>query len=183
MKNKLFWPIIVISIIIIVESIVLISRNQANKTALTNNVEVNVTPNEEVKKVADVFSFEWLYESGKATLTLTANQTVSIDAIDLYIGYKNVKVDSVKNLEELPKPSFTKISTEKSLVVMNYLISEADGFKITAGQNVKIAELEISPDADGGAELTIDKGTLVVENGTAKVLPFSSRNLIINGAL
>jgi len=176
MKNKLFWPIIIVAVVIIVESVLLLSDNKVNKTP-----EIVVDSEEIVAE--DVVNFEWLNETNKATLVMTANKEVSLDAIDLYIAYKNVKIDSVKNLDELPKPSFSKISTEKSLVVINYLISEEDGFKMTTGQSVKVAELEISLESTGSAEFSVDQKTQVVENGSAKVLPFSSKKLIVDSTL
>ena len=176
----MFWPIIVVAIIIMVESVLLLSNNQ-NK----NNEDYNqakILPTQEVK-VEEVVGFDWLQENGKAILVMKANDEVSIDAIDLYIGYKDLEVVSIKNLGELPKPSFSKISTEKSLVVMNYLISVTEGFKMVPGQVIRVAELELSSIITEDAELSIDTKTQVVENGTAKVLPFSSKNLIINSTL
>jgi hypothetical protein len=114
---------------------------------------------------------------------MTTNKKVSIDAIDLYIGYKGGKVESVKNSGELPKATFSKISSEKSLVVMNYLISETDGFLLEPGEIIKIVELQITPSSTESSEFFIDAKTQVVENGTAKVLPFSSNNLIVNSTL
>lgn len=181
MKNKLFWPIVIVAIVVIIESVLLLSNKQFIKSN-DNGVEDTVIPTEEVKEVEAV-SFEWMEEDGKATLILTANKAVAIDAIDLYIDYKNAKVKSVKNLDELPKPTFSKISTEKSLVVMNYLISDSEGFKLEAGQSVKITELEVTVDSVEAAEFFIDTKTQVVENGTAKVLPFNSKNLTVNSTL
>jgi len=179
MKNKLFWPIAIVAVVIIVESILLISGKQAG---LKINNPVDVIPSEETVP-EDVVSFTWLNEEGsKPVLMLTANKKVAIDAIDLYIAYKGTKVNSVKNLDELPKPSFSKVSTEKSLVVMNYLISEDAGFNIDEGESVRVAQLDITVDPAKVTELSIDPKTQVVENGSAKVLPFNSQNLIINSA-
>jgi len=180
MKNKLFWPIVLISIVIIVESVLLLSSNQTRKTKVAS---AEITPPVEEVKVAEVLSFDWQGEVGKSVLIMTAKKAVAIDAIDLYIGYKNIKVNSVKNLEELPEPSFSKISADKSLVVMNYLISEAEGFKMQEGQSVKIVELGFTLNSTESAEFLIDAKTQVVENGSAKVLPFSSKNLIVNSTL
>lgn len=180
MNNKLFWPIIIVTIVIIVESILLLSNKQIGKQEENNTA--NITPTEEII-AEDVVSFDWLNEAGKPILILTANKDVAIDAIDLYIAYKNVKVNSVNNLNELPKPTFSKVSTEKSLVVMNYLISEATGLKMVSGQSIRVAEFKISSISTTGAELSIDTKTQVVENGTAKVLPFNSNKLIVNSTL
>lgn len=181
MKNKLFWPIIIVAIVIMVESVMLLSNNQLKKSE-TSKKTTDVTLSEEIK-AEDVVEFDWLKEKGKAILTMTANKEVAIDAIDLYIGYTKAKVSAVTNFNELPKPSFSKISTEKSLVVMNYLMAEASGFKMMSGQTVKVAELDLSVNSADVAELFIDAKTQVVENGSAKVLPFNSKKLIISGNL
>lgn len=178
MKNKLFWPIAIIAIIIIIESLLLLTNRQIGKQEIN---PVNIIPSEETMAEDDI-SFSWLNdEAGGPVLVMTANKGVAIDAIDLYIAYKGTKVNSVKNLDELPKPSFSKVSTEKSLVVMNYLISEALGFSMETGQSVKVAQLNITADPVEATELSVDPKTQVVENGTAMVLPFNSENLIING--
>lgn len=179
-NNKLFWPIIIVAIVIMVESVLLLSNNQSKKNENSN--QVKILPTQEVNS-EEIVSFDWLQEKGKAILVMKANKEVAIDAIDLYIGYKDVKVNSIKNLGNLPKPSFSKVSTEKSLVVMNYLISAAEGFKVMPEQYIRVAELELSTINTESAELFIDTKTQVVENGTAKVLPFSSKNLIINSTL
>lgn len=180
MKNKLFLPIIVVTLIIILESVLLLTTKQGLKTNI--GVIDNKTP--KISQVEDAISFEWQNEdNNKANLVMKANKSMSIDAIDLYVAYKNTKVKAVNNLNELPKPTFSKISTEKSLVVMNYLIPEVDGFKLAKGQSVRIAEFDLIPNSTGSIELSIDAKTQVVENTTSKVLPFNSKNLIINSTL
>ncbi|KKQ30200.1 MAG: hypothetical protein US46_C0009G0019 [Candidatus Shapirobacteria bacterium GW2011_GWF2_37_20] len=159
----------------------LLSNNQIKKTELSTDT-MDITPTEEVVS-EEVLSFGWLQEEGKAILVITANEEVAIDAIDLYMAYNNTKISAVKNLGELPKPSFSKISTENSLVVMNYLIGEEGGFVMTPGQMVQVAQLDLSVNSGDVGELSIDSKTQVVENGSAEVLPFNSQKLIINGTL
>lgn len=163
-----------------VESVLLLSGNQLKTTK--TDVMTDTVPTEEVKSEEAVV-FEWMYEEGKATLTMIANKEIAVDAIDLYIGYENVTVNLVKNLDELPKPSFSKISSENSLVVMNYLMDDAEGLIMMPGQIIQVAELDLEVNSEDIGELTIDSKTQVVENGTAKVLPFNSKKLIINSTL
>jgi len=169
MKNKLFWPIVIISLVIIVESILLISNNKSKNQVV---VEEQTPVVSEVVKAEPVIEFTWIDEGSKKILEMRTKKTVAIDAIDLYISYKGATINSADNVGDLPKPSFSKISTEKSLVVMNYLISEAEGFSIASDQVVRVAELDITPLEGVSPELSIDSKTQVVENGTAKVLPY-----------
>lgn len=177
MKNKLFWPIILVAVVVIIESVMLFTNN---KPTLKNVVKdtSDVKPTEVIRN--DKLSFYWV-NSEKPVLMLKANDSVAIDAIDLYIGYKDGEVISVNNLSDLPKPSFQKISKDKSLVILNYLISAADGLKLEKGQEIKVLQLEVKNSA--ALKLSIDQKTQVVENGSAKVLPFNSKNLIINSSL
>lgn len=177
MKNKLFWPIAIVAIVIMIESVMLMSDKKINKQE-SNPINGNLT--EEIV-TKEVINFSWINEeTNKPILIMTANKKMAIDAIDLYIAYKGVKVNSVENLGELPKPSFSKVSTEKSLVVMNYLIADTDGFNIEEGQSIRVAQFGIKLDPTKTAELSIDSKTQVVENGTVKVLPFNSKSLIVN---
>lgn len=179
MKNKLFWPIILVAVVVIVESVILFTGGKVTpKNVVVNKDIPEVKPTEIIKK--SQLSFYWI-NSDKPILMLKADDTVSIDAIDLYISYKGGEVLSVKNLGDLPKPSFQKISKEKSLVVLNYLVSAADGLKLSAGQEIKVLELEVKN--TNNLKLSIDSKTQVVENGSAKVLPFNSQELIINSSL
>jgi hypothetical protein len=174
MKNKLFWPIVLVAVVVIIESVLLLSSKEQQKR---ESVMVNtVTPTTAVEE--KVVDFSWLNESGKVTLIMKANRTIAIDAIDLYVAYTGGEVASVTNLGDLPKPSFQKISKDNSLVVLNYLISATEGLKLTAGQEIKVIQL-----TGKETQLSIDSKTQVVENGTAKVLPFNSQNLIINSTL
>src|SRR5574344_1686582 len=97
---------------------------------------------------------------------MTSSEEISIGAIDLYIGYKNVEVIGVNNMGELPEPAFSKVSQDNSLIVLNYLISEDDGCKILPGQSVRVVELDSSSQVDDDNELFIDQETNVVDNET-----------------
>ena len=122
MKNKLFWPIVLVAVVVIIESVLLLSSKNGQKNDNAGKVEVTPTVAIEEKAV----DFIWLKETtDKVTLTIKANKAVAIDAIDLYIGYAGGQIMTVNNLGDLPKPSFQKIRKEKTLVVLNYLISEA----------------------------------------------------------
>jgi len=177
MKNKNILPIIFLSFVVIVVSLF-------SMTSLKNNGSKSVNNDD---KENEIISFYW--EKGeKPVLLMSANEEVSIGAIDLYIGYKNTEVTRVSNLGELPEPAFSKVSGDNSLVVLNYLIPEDEGFKISPGQSVKVVEIDISPDMMDEAELFIDEKTNIVDNnntvnGLPKGLPYKSENLMINNSL
>lgn len=178
MKNKLFWPIVVLSMVIMIESVLLMS---GGKNVKRNNIlsEIPLAGEESTENIID---FSWSNEeTNRPILIMTANDRVAIDAIDLYIAYNGLIVNSVSNLNELPEPTFSKVSSEKSLVVMNYLISSENGFVVEKNQSIKVAQLEINLDSNKTAELSIDPKTQVVENATVRVLPFNDKRLVIKG--
>lgn len=178
MKNKLFWPIVVLSMVIMIESVLLMSDGKNPKG---NNIlsEIPLAGEERTESIID---FSWSNEEiNKPILIMTANDRVAIDAIDLYIAYNGLIVNSVSNLNELPEPTFSKVSSEKSLVVMNYLISNENGFVVEKNQSIKVAQLEINLDPSKTADLSIDPKTQVVENATVRVLPFNDTSLVIKG--
>ena len=176
MINKNLLPIIFLSFVVIVVSLFSMTSLK-NKTPMLENLA-------EIKddQKGEIITFSW-ENIEKPVLVITASEEVSIGAIDLYIGYKNVEITGVTNLGELPEPAFSKVSQDNSLVVLNYLISEDDGFKILPGQSVKVIELNISPEMTSEAEIFIDKETNIVDNNTIKGLPYKSENLIINSVL
>lgn len=173
-KNKYFLPVVLLSFIVISVSLFSILDRRSN----TENRKMSADNQQKNEMV----TFSW-QEGEKPVLLMSASQEVSIGAIDLYIGYKNVDVKGVKNFDELPEPAFSKVSANNSLVVLNYLIPEDDGFKIFPGQGVKVAEFEISSNSENGYELFIDGKTSIVDNDTVEMVPWRSEDLIINSTL
>ncbi len=173
-SNKYFLPLVLLSMIVIAVSLFSIT-NQKNITDIKAEL-VKIQP----KK--DIIAFSW--EKGeKPVLLMTASEEVSIGAIDLYIGFKGVNVIDANNLDELPDLAFSKVSEKNALVVMNYLISEDEGFKLVPGQTIRVVEFEISPETSDTAELFIDQKTNVVENDTVEMVPYKSENLMVNSTL
>jgi len=91
-----------------------------------------------------------------------------------------VTVSEVTTNADFVEPSFKKVNPEKGMVVMNFLVSEATGFRLTAGTKIEIARLKVNYAKEGEVEFGLGEATLVVENATAKVLPFNSEKLVIN---
>lgn len=176
MKNKKYFiPIVLLSIAVIAVSIFSLSSKKSSEVVNFDSPSIEVEEN-------NVITFSW-QQAEKPVLVMTASEEVAIGAIDLYVGYKNVDVAGVTNMGELPEPAFSKVNSDNSLVVLNYLISEDDGFKISPGQSVNVLELDLSSEMVDGAELFIDNKTNVVDNETVKGLTYKSENLMINSTL
>jgi len=174
-KNKYFLPTVLLSIVVIAVSVFSISKRKDFTI-----IEKVPSSNEEVGE--SVISFSWR-EGERPVLLMSASEEVSIGAIDLYIGYRNSSVSAVTNMGQLPEPAFLRISSDSSLVVLNYLITADDGFKIFPGQSVEVVQLDVLSEIPDGAELFIDQETNIVDNDTVRGLTYKSENLIINSSL
>jgi hypothetical protein len=71
------------------------------------------------------------------------------------------------------------------MIVLNYYI-ESDGFPFLAQQPVEVASFLVTPTVVGEIKMDLSTGvedkdsvTMIVENGTSKVVPFTSNNLRI----
>ncbi len=162
---------------IIIESVILLSRSVAK-----------VGP-QDLKKGSDTpVSLVWeanrevvAGKNEEVVLKMKTEKEVFVDAVDLYIKYDplQVTVSNVTFDDSFVKPSFNKISQEKGLVVINYLVSAPKGFGLKTGTGVDLARLKLKYLSEGEVNFEVGEGTLVVENESAKVLPFNSDSLIV----
>lgn len=173
-NNKFFWPIVILAIVIIAESIMYFSSSRqeavvekTNEVSLTQT-ETGTSPEQDEGQLVFVWSQE---KEGKRVLSMTAQKDLGIGAIDLYIGFKDMKVMAAKNSGELPAPTTLNVSENKGLIEAHYLISNAKGFSVESGKSVKI--LEITSSSTGvNPTIYVDKKTQVVENEAARVIPY-----------
>ena len=90
--------------------------------------------------------------------------------------------------KKLGKPTFSKISKDKGLLVANLYLSDPKGLSIVANEDVlKLMGFTVTPKKAGSFSFEVNTGngrgesvTMMVENGTAKVVPFSSNKLDVN---
>ena len=171
-NNKLFWPIVLVAVIVIAESIIFLSKaEQPVEQIVSEGIEeVTASPVPE-----SVVRFFWNKKSdNEITLMIESQKDLALDARDLEIAYEGVKVSSVTNAGVLPDPTAPKISTENSVIVTHYLISDEDGFKLTQGENVEILNIRFIPLNGQLPVFSINRDkTLVVVSVTSKVLPYS----------
>jgi len=180
-KNVVKILIPLIAILVVAEGVVFISKLNTPKT--------EVVPVVGKPAVLQPISLTWgetndvfVGSDGELPLFLTSDKDVFVDALDLYIEYdpSMVTVSEVTTNADFVEPSFKKVNPEKGMVVMNFLVSEATGFRLTAGTKIEIARLKVNYAKEGEVEFGLGEATLVVENATAKVLPFNSEKLVIN---
>lgn len=167
---------VVLSLVVLVESVLFLSKTN-NKTE--NNVEqvsptVTVSETDSIVAKDKIINFSWLQKSNnKMTLVLQSSEDVAVDAIDLEMAYEGVKVLSVVNAGVLPEPSKPIISRDKSLIVTHYLIDAMGGFKLNKNEKYELLDINYSLIERSEAKFTLEEKTLVVESVTSKVLPYS----------
>jgi len=198
-KNYLKIILPVVAVLIIAESIVLVSGLGKN-TKVADNVMPTVEPavtGKATPEAPTVFDLAITTKSsqmnvGKEYQIEVGGQSrlgVSLDAVNLYVKYDPLAFD-VSNLvfdAKLPKPTFSKASLQKSVVVVNYLISEKNGVKVSTGESMSLLKFTVKPKKAGNYVFEISSGngteesvTMFVENATGKVLPYLSNKLTVN---
>lgn len=194
-NNILKIAVPIVAVLVIFESVMVVSNlsNRQSQTVtntvptvaqISNKPEVSETPidlvfgtdNKEMK-IGKTYTVE---------LNLLSKVDHSLDAVDLYVKYDQsaFKVENLTFGSKLPKPTFSKISDQKSLIVSNFLINEQGGLKIMANEIVPVLKFSVTPKKVGNFVFEINEvkdqkesATLFIENSTSKVLPFLSNKL------
>lgn len=205
-NNILKYLIPVIAVIVVIESIVLVSnlsQRSAGNTINTNNKVTQGTGVENNNKVSATPSGPSIYDlvfatttqemktgkSYKVELSALSKDKHALDSIFIYIKFdpKLVDINGLTADQKLPKPAFMKVSQEKGIAVVNYLISEPGGLVVNGNQNMPLVAFTVKPKVVGKFDLEISTGndskesaTMFVENGSGKALPYSSNKLTVN---
>jgi hypothetical protein len=200
MNNKIVKTLIpVVAVIVIFESIMLVSnleKNVASSTASDITSAVNKT--ETITK-AEVKAFELSFvtetkemkvgKKYKVSLDVTPSNDSNLNALDLYVKFDPAMV-TISNLvsgKELAKPDFIKVSDKKNVIVENFLFSAKEGAVFTKGKETNLLTFTVTPKKLGSSSFEISTGdsegdsvTMFVDKVTSKGLPFSSSKLEIN---
>jgi hypothetical protein len=130
-----------------------------------------------------------LKNSYKVWVELDPKKQVNLDAIDLYVKYDKTAF-TVSKLDfsgMSVKPSFSKISDTKSVVVVNYFVTESKGLAVKNGEVSKLVGFEVTPKKIGDYSFEISMGdeagtskTMLVENMTSKELSFDVTKLNVS---
>jgi len=192
---KILVPIV--AIVIVVESLVLINNlnkkkqevvvKETPKSGLVNNKSVNEKA--VVSVLVNGVGAMKLNETSTIEVKASALQTKSVDSINVYLKY-NPAAFELSNLtfdKRLPTPTFSKISINKGLVVVNFLVSDPSGLKMMASEDITLMKFDAKPKSVGKFEFEINTGnelkesaTMFVENATSAILPFSSNKLTVD---
>jgi hypothetical protein len=200
MKEKKFMGIIipVVAILVILESVVLVnSLEQKGRQQVKIDNSINVVDKVvENDKVEEPATLELIFGTPNKTLSvgkkypielnLISKTTQSLDTAEIYIKYDPTAfvVSRLTFESKLTKPTFSKISEKQSVIVVNYLISEKNGVKLSASEILPLIKFDVVPKKTGDFEFEISTGnenkesvTMFIENATGKNLTYSSNKL------
>lgn len=184
----------VAAVLVIAESVILFSGLAKKNQVVTPpggdgaNVPSEVVSNPDFSLV---FGGESQLQVGKPSMmevNMLANRERSLDSLNLYVKYDPRSFD-INNLTfdpKLPSPTFSKVSTIKGMIVVNFLISDTQGMKLAEGDVLNLVSFEATPKAAGNFSFEVSTGngtnesaTMFVENATAKALPYSGSKLTV----
>ena len=200
MKNKDIFKVLIpiLAVVIIVESILVVSRLDRSKPVdmIIPEVEDELTeevvaPRQIEGKASFVFSVEdqniGVGEKKKVTLEILPKEDFNLDAMDLYVGYSADSLEVSGLLEESGlKATSKRVSEKTGMVLANFWFMEEGGYKFEAGKSVKLMSFMVEPRTAGVYELSMvetgDEVTKLVSSVGDEVVTygFSSKKLVIN---
>lgn len=200
MKNKDIFKVLIpiLAVVIIVESILVVSRLDRSKPVDVIIPEVDDELTEEIVelrqiegKASFVFSVEdqniEVGDKKRVTLEILPKEDFNLDAMDLYVGYSADSMEVSGLLEESGlKATSKRVSEKTGMVLANFWFMEEGGYKFEAGKSVKLMSFMVEPRTAGVYELSMvetgDEVTKLVSSVGDEVVTygFSSEKLVIN---
>jgi len=197
MKKEEFvkWLLPVVAVVVIIESVVLITGLEKRSERVSAElVDRPVVLEEDVEpKVGLSFATEKremeVGEKVMVEINATILESVVVDAIDLYIDFdpETIKISNLKFADGLPKPTFSKVSEQKKVIVANFLEVKPEGMIMSMGQVRPIMTMEVMALKTGNAQIKFATGvdssdsvTMFIENKTSRTIPLSVSALNID---
>ncbi len=197
MNNKIIRILVpVIAVIIIVESIVLVSSLEKS-TKMTTVVD-KATPTVTVIEEEKVNSFDINFSTDetqmkigkkyKVLVKLTPKDNYDLDALDLYVKFdpSMVNISNLVSSKDLVTPALIKVSDKKDVIVMNYLFVDKDGMAFAKDNEMTLLTFNVTPKIAGLSSFEISTGdsegnsvTMFVDKNTNSGLFFTSSKLEI----
>lgn len=194
MENKIIKILIpIIAIVIIFESVVLVSSLEKKETEV-----ISVDQKEEVvveKKIiydVSLSSENQEVSVGKKTkisAKIKAMEDSNLNALDLYIKYdpEMITISNLSATKELETPTFLKASEKKKVIAVNYLFEDKEGASFVKNQEVLLLTFDVTPIKIGEGYFEISTGdsegdsvTMFVDKISSKGLDFASNKLEIS---
>ncbi|HOG37532.1 MAG TPA: hypothetical protein PKZ29_01250 [Candidatus Woesebacteria bacterium] len=198
MKNNKLAKILIpiIAVIVVIESIILVSNLDKSNTGGVANQSSQLSPVLEKEVDNPVVDFVFATDTkemkvGKSyevVLNLVAKKDFNLDGLEAYINYDSQLLTVSKLAQGTALPKADKLENMSGMVKSIFFIeTPKEGYAVKTGEIVKVLSFEVTPKAVGVSTLELGTGnegkqfvTMVVENTTSKQLPFSGNKLEIN---
>ncbi|MFA6185328.1 MAG: hypothetical protein WCT51_00420 [Candidatus Shapirobacteria bacterium] len=194
MNNKIIKMLVpVIAVVIIFESVVLVSNLEKSTTA---TVVGNVTPMVTVTEEEKVNSFDVNFSTDetqmkigkkyKVLVKLMPKENYNLNALDLYVKFDPamVAVSNLVSSKDLVTPDLIKVSDKKNVAALNYLFTDKNGMAFTRDKEVTVLTFTATPKIVGSSFFEISTGdsegdsvTMFVDKNTSKGLFFTGSKL------
>lgn len=183
----------VIAVIVIFESVVLVSNLEKNTTlTVVSDITPTVTVTE--KKKINAFDVNFLTDETqmkvgkkyKVSVNLVPKDGYNLNALDLYVKFNPtlVTISNLVSSKDLANPDLIKVSDKKDVVAMNYLFTDKEGVAFTKDKEVVLLTFTVTPKAAGNSSFEISTGdsegdsvTMFVDKNTSEGLLFTSNKL------
>jgi len=198
-NNILKYVVPVVAIIVLVESVMLISKlKDRGSLPMVDDQSLQDKTTEEIKPATEAIyniaitgqeSSVKVGDSQDIKVIMSGQADKSLDSINVYVTYdpNAVEVSGLIFDKRLPSPAFSKVSTLRGLLVANFLISDPKGLLLEKGDNLLLMGFKMRALKTGSQSFEISTGkemkesaTMIVENETSKPLTFSSNKLTVN---
>ncbi len=205
-KNIFNYLIPVVAVVIIVESVMVVSGLMKKNQGVDIDPSLYMTESDEVDMVDKVVedmgdpkaNFVFSVDSKEMTvgetyviqLDLLPKESFSADAVDVYVSYDSEAFD-VSGLiegEDMPKAVSMRVSDKRNLVLANFWFTDVEGYVFEEGKPVSLLSFKVMPKKTGNFDFNISKGgqeelgitRMVVGQGeVVSSLAFSSDKLTV----
>ena len=188
-ENVTRYLVPVVAVIVLVESLLLISNLESRKQTVEVATEPKVELTENPKVEEAVVEFNLAENKNTVTVSMVANSDRELESINLYIKYdpELVNISSLVFDKKIGTPVMSKVDPTNKVITVNYVFAKDDGLMLKTGERVTIMTYKIKPKLADKFKFEISTGnemkesaTMIVENATNMVLPFASNELTIN---
>jgi len=175
-KNIFSYLIPVVAVVIIVESVMVVSGLVKKNQGVDIDPSLYMTENDETgiedKVIEDmgdakanfVFSVDskemMVGKSYVVQLDLLPKEKFSVDAVDVYVSYDSEAFD-VSGLiegEDMPKAASMRVSDKRNLVLANFWFTDVEGYAFEEGKPVSLLSFKVTPKKTGNYDFNISKG-------------------------
>lgn len=187
-KDRLIKFLIpVVAVLVIAESVVLVSGALRRDEIVDNIAEEKIA--KVLMRLETAEKSMSVGEKLPISLKLSSAESYAVDAIEIYIKYdpSAFEISGLAFNNDLPKPAASRVSREKGMVVVTYLIDEPKGYQLTPGLDLSLVNFEAKAKKAGSFDFEIATSpaatgsvTMLVESIASKVIPFDDSGLTIN---